>query len=162
MADEVERKYLIVAHQLPSEIAVALADPAAGVALRQGYLAEERDVSTRLRITADAAVLTVKAGHGLRRVEVELAISADDAAALWPYTDGRRVTKTRHRVALVDGHVAELDEYAGELAGLHTVEVEFDSEASAAVFVPPDWFGRELTGDPRWTNAALARHGAPE
>ena len=157
MADEVERKYLVDAPALPA----ADIDRGTGVAIRQGYLAEEGEVSTRLRITSAAAVLTVKAGRGLRRTEVEMTIDAADAAALWPHTEGRRISKTRYRIALPNGHVAELDEYADDLAGLHTVEVEFDSEATAAVFVPPAWFGREVTHDPRWTNAGLARQGRP-
>jgi adenylate cyclase len=157
MADEVERKYLVDAPALT----VGNIDRGTGVAIRQGYLAEEGDVSTRLRITPAAAVLSVKAGRGLRRTEVEMTIADADAADLWPHTEGRRISKTRYRIALADGHIAELDEYADDLAGVHTVEVEFDSEASAAAFVPPPWFGREVTGDQRWTNAAMARQGRP-
>ena len=83
---------------------------------------------------------------------------------MWPHTPGRRIDKTRYRVALDDplADVAEVDLYAGELAGLCVVEVEFGSETEAAAFVPPDWFGRELTGEPGWSNAALARHGRPD
>jgi CYTH domain-containing protein len=157
MADEVERKYVVTA-PLPPDVAAHLGR---GVAIRQGYLAEEGDVSMRLRLMADTAVLTVKAGSGLRRTEVEVALSDDDGAALWPYTAGRRIAKTRYRIALADGLVAELDEYGGDLAGLSTVEVEFESEVSAAAFAAPQWFGREVTGDHRWSNAALARHGLP-
>jgi CYTH domain-containing protein len=39
--------------------------------------------------------------------------------------------------------------------------VEFDSEDDAAAFAPPHWFGREVTGQAGWSNAALARHGLP-
>jgi CYTH domain-containing protein len=60
------------------------------------------------------------------------------------------------------GHVAEVDLYAGALAGLCVVEVEFSSETDAAAFIPPAWFGRELTGQRGWNNAALARHGRPD
>ena len=56
-------------------------------------------------------------------------------------------------------HVAELDVYEGTLAGLLTVEVEFDSEDTAQQFAPPEWFGREVTDQEQWSNAALARHG---
>ena len=53
------------------------------------------------------------------------------------------------------------DRYEGALEGLVTVEVEFPTEEEAARFEPPGWFGRELTGEPGWSNAALARHGRP-
>ncbi|MBI5090120.1 MAG: CYTH domain-containing protein, partial [Actinobacteria bacterium] len=137
----------------------------AGQRMRQGYLTDDGDVAVRIRITDDAAVLTIKAGGGLSRTEVELPVDRSDADALWPHTAGRRIDKTRHRVALggadQQGLVAEVDLYDGDLAGLCTVEVEFDSEADASAFEPPAWFGREVTGDPRWSNAALARHGLP-
>jgi CYTH domain-containing protein len=86
-----------------------------------------------------------------------------DAAAfdeLWALAGDRRLEKTRHRIDL-DGVIAELDVYAGALAGLTVVEVEFPSRGEAEAFQPPDWFGDELTGDPAWSNAALARDGAP-
>ena len=58
--------------------------------------------------------------------------------------------------------MAEVDRYGGELAGLWTVEVEFESEEAAADFSPPPWFGPELTDVDGWSNAALARHGRPD
>jgi len=57
--------------------------------------------------------------------------------------------------------VAELDEYSDRLAGLAVVEVEFGSEAEAARFSPPGWFGREVTGQPAWANQSLAVSGLP-
>jgi adenylate cyclase len=60
------------------------------------------------------------------------------------------------------GHTAEVDVYTGRLAGLIVVEVEFSTRQEAEEFEPPAWFGDELTGDPRWSNAALAAHGKPE
>jgi CYTH domain-containing protein len=136
----------------------------AGVHLRQGYLAEEDAVEVRVRMTSADATLTVKAGKGMSRTEVDVPIAIEQAEALWPHTVGRRIDKTRYRVALDDplGHVAEVDLYAGALAGLCVVEVEFGSESEAAAFVPLGWFGRELTGQRAWSNAALARHGRPD
>ena len=48
------------------------------------------------------------------------------------------------------------------LAGLWTVEVEFDSAQAAQDFRPPAWFGAEVTDVDGWSNAALARHGRPD
>ena len=129
--------------------------------LRQGYLAEERDVAVRVRVAGEVATLTVKAGRGVSRVEVEHEIPLDEAEALWIYTEGRRIDKVRTRVPLETGLVAEVDRYEGDLAGLCTIEVEFPTEQAARAFVPPVWFGREVTGADEWTNAALARHGRP-
>ena len=156
MTIEIERKFLLSESPPPGQLGV-------GVRLRQGYLAEEDTVEVRVRITSAAATLTVKAGTGGSRTEVDVPISFEQAEALWPHTVGRRIDKTRYRVALDDlpKHVAEVDVYAGALAGLYVAEVEFSSELDAAAFVPPGWFGRELTGESAWTNASLARHGRP-
>jgi len=154
---EIERKFILP--RSPSDDQLG-----PGTHIRQGYIAEEDPVEVRVRITDDESNLTVKAGAGLSRTEVEVAISAVQAEALWPHTAGRQLEKTRHRVMLDDvtpNLVADVDVYAGTLAGLCVAEVEFASEEVAASFDPPAWFGRELTGDRAWSNAALARHGRP-
>jgi CYTH domain-containing protein len=156
MTIEIERKFVL--DEIPGAEVLGPGEP-----LRQGYIAEEDEVAVRIRISEQAATLTVKAGSGLSRTEVEKAISREEAEALWPHTLGRRIEKTRHRVALDEpgDRVADVDVYAGALSGLCTAEVEFDSEDDAAAFAPPDWFGREVTGQAGWSNAALARHGLP-
>jgi adenylate cyclase len=155
VATEVERKFVVTA--------VPAADVLGpGARLRQGYLAEEGEVEVRVRIddSAQTAVLTVKAGKGMSRVEVERSVAVEEADALWPFTSGRRIDKVRHRV-VTEGHTADLDIYAGDLDGLFTAEVEFQDEDAAHAFVPPAWFGTEVTGDKRWSNASLARNGRP-
>lgn len=154
MGTEIERKFLI--ERVPDEVPLG-----SGVVIRQGYVAEEDGVSVRVRITATEAWLTVKAGHGVARTEVEVPITPADAEALWRHTEGRRIAKRRHRIALADGHVAELDVYDGPLAGLRTVEVEFASHDAATAFQPPAWFGRDVTDVPGWSNLELSRHGIP-
>jgi CYTH domain-containing protein len=99
-------------------------------------------------------------GDGLSRTEIEIALSRAQFDQLWPYTDGRRVDKTRYAVA-VGPHMAELDIFSGDLKGLRLVEVEFTSVASSQRFVAPVWFGREVTADQRYKNKALAVHGSP-
>jgi adenylate cyclase len=155
VAVEIERKFLV--DVVPVGVAVARS-----VAMRQGYLAVDRDVTLRLRITDDRAVLTVKAGGSMARTEVEVDLDPADAEALWPSTVGRRIEKVRHDIPIEGGFVAELDVYAGSLDGLLTVEVEFGSIDEAAAFEPPAWFGRDLTGEPGWSNAALSEFGRPD
>lgn len=136
-----------------------------GTRIQQGYLAAEGDVEVRIRLVAGAATLTVKAGAGLQRTEVDVPIH-EAAAALWPHTEGRRIDKIRHRV-IVDATVeptvvADVDVYRGPLDGLCTVEVEFATVAAARAFVAPAWFGREVTAEPAWRNGSLARRGIPD
>lgn len=153
MATEIERKFLVA--DVPAADVLGT-----GVPFRQGYLAGEADVETRIRIAPDEAWFTVKAGRGLARVEVELPVDRQEAESLWPHTAGRRLEKVRYKVP-VDGGIAEVDRYGGELEGLWTVEVEFDDEDGAEAFIPPAWFGPEVSRTPGWSNGELARHGRP-
>lgn len=154
MADEIERKFLVAS--MPDGMELGSGDE-----LRQGYLAIDGAVEVRVRRTGRDARLTIKAGTGLTREEVELPLGPEDADALWALTAGRRIEKVRRRVALTPGLDAEVDRYGGSLEGLCTVEVEFPDLESAGSFHPPDWFGRELTGERGWSNAALACAGVP-
>lgn len=153
MGREIERKFIV--GELPAGLG-------AGRPMEQGYLALDADgTEVRLRLEATGAVLAVKRGGGLVRHETEIALDDRTASSLWPLTEGRRLAKHRHEIPLGGGLVAELDVYAGALAGLIVVEVEFPDEAAAAAFEPPPWFGREITGDAGFRNQALARGGLP-
>lgn len=154
MASEIERKFLVPAVPGSDELGP-------GARLRQGYLAIDGQVEARLRLSEGSATLTVKAGAGLARTELEVGLDGADADELWPHTEGRRVEKVRHRTPLPTGEVVDVDVYEGALFGLVTAEVEFTSEGAAHAFTPPDWFGRELTGEAGWSNASLAVHGRP-
>lgn len=151
---EIERKFLVAA--LPSGLGP-------GLALDQGYLVigEGGSSEARLRREPGRLSLTVKHGRGLVRGEYEVELSVEQFDALWPATSGRRLEKTRSRVPLGDGTVAEVDVYSGALAGLSVVEVEFGSQEQAAAFAPPAWFGREVTDDDRYKNRRLATDGLP-
>jgi adenylate cyclase len=152
---EIERKFLVA--DLPPDLA---AHP--GERIEQGYLAIAPDgVEVRVRRRGDQATLTVKSGPGHVRTEEEIPLDARRFDALWPLTEGRRVSKTRHEIPLADGAVAELDVYDGDLDGLLTVEIEFGSPEASERFAPPPWIGRELTGDKRYANQSLALEGRP-
>jgi CYTH domain-containing protein/CHAD domain-containing protein len=147
---ERERKYLVV--EVPE-----VAD--GGAVMRQRYLAIDGTVSVRVRDAGkERCTLTVKAGRGPVRVELEWQLEREQFEAVWELGGGRQVSKTRYRVA-INGYVVELDVFAGELDGLVMAEVEFDSDDALAAFEPPAWFGREVTSDVRYTNASLAVDG---
>lgn len=154
MSIEIERAF--VADHPPELQQLGPARP-----LRQGYVAREAGVEVRVRIAGGHAHLTVKSGGGMVRTEVEFEVPLDAAEALWPLTEGRRLSKDRYRVE-VEGHTAEVDLYHDDLAGLCRIEVEFADAATAQAFTPPAWFGREVTDEPGWSNGSLARHGRPD
>ena len=103
--------------------------------------------------------LTVKTGTGVVRGEGEVTLSQEQFQALWPFTEGQRIEKTRHEIDL-GTLTAELDVYAGRHEGLAVVEVEFCSRGAARNFEPPDWFGEEVTENPQYSNQQLALTGA--
>jgi CYTH domain-containing protein/CHAD domain-containing protein len=151
---ERERKFLV--DRVPDDLA-----PSGAVTIRQGYLASGPHRSVRVRDAgSEGCTLTVKAGSGAERTELDVPIQRAEFDAAWPHTEGQRLDKTRQRIPFGD-HVIELDVFGGALAGLVLAEVEFDSVAAMEAFEPPPWFGRDVTDDDRYTNASLALRGRP-
>jgi CYTH domain-containing protein len=150
---ERERRFLVA--EIPTDL------PSAN-RIQQGYLTVE-PVAVRVRRIDDRRhVLTIKVGTGRARTEIERDLDPDEFEALWEQTLAVRLEKRRHRIPLDGQLTAELDLYDGALSGRSLVEVEFDDDEAADTFAPPPWFGREVTEDRRYDNAALARHGWPD
>ncbi len=165
--NEIERAFVVDAR---TDIEPYLARAIRCTSLRQGYVAVEDHgtghVEVRVRTTDDHHVLTVKGGAGLTRTEVEQPVDDAQANALWPLAGDRVIEKLRYTVPLDTGDGitvdVEVDVYAGRFAGLVMTELEFPDTAAANAFEPPSWFGTEVTDNPRWGNANLARYGRPD
>ncbi len=146
---EIERKYLVVADNLP--------ELDAGKPIRQGYVKTESAAAVRVRIKGGKGYLTIKgpaSGNYQGRPEFEYEISAEEAGTIIDdICDGGTVEKTRYEV-YYDGFLWELDFFGGRNMGLILAEVElpdFDTVPALA-----DWVGREVTGDLRYYNMNLA------
>ncbi|WGF86769.1 CYTH domain-containing protein [Marinivivus vitaminiproducens] len=122
--------------------------------LRDGLVARFGQGKVRVRIDAERAWITVKGPRvGFARPEFEYPIPLGDAEAmLASLCDGPVVEKTRYLVPH-DGLVWEVDIYDGILGGLAFAEVELPSVDHP--LRPPHWVGREVTGDPKFRQAAL-------
>jgi adenylate cyclase len=151
---EIERKFLVA--EKPD------LEAAGSVRIEQGYLAldQHSGVEVRLRRKGEELLLTIKAGASRSRTEVEISLESAHCETLWPLTEGRRLSKTRHQIPLGELEV-ELDVYEGSLAGLMIAEVEFPDEAAADSFEKPDWLGEEVTGEQAYLNQTLATEGIP-
>ncbi|MBB3312692.1 CYTH domain-containing protein [Rhizobium sp. BK196] len=157
MAKEIERKFLVRGEAWRS------AAESKSV-LKQGYIASMEDRSVRVRILDEkTARLTMKIGRGtLTRDEFEYEIPVSDAEELLENAIGVIIEKTRYRVPY-EGFVWEVDVFAGAHRGLVIAEVEMRAETDNPPL--PTWLGREVTGDFRYSNQALAtefehdRHG---
>ena len=147
---EIERKFLIKG--LPLQILRSR-----HFQLAQGYLANEAGGRhVRLRKRGKVMSLTFKVGRGSAREEREIRLSPKQFAILWPATRKRRLRKTRYEVPWKNRKI-EIDIYHGSNQGLMVAEVEFPSEEACRKFKPPSWFGREVTGEKRYSNVRLAR-----
>ncbi|WAL60032.1 CYTH domain-containing protein [Thermocoleostomius sinensis] len=149
MAMEIERKFLVVGD--------AWRSLAIGVAYRQGYLLSNKHLTVRVRMAGDTGYLTIKgATDGISRTEFEYAIPANDAAELLDTLCERPlIEKVRYRIPW-QGLVWEVDEFAGANQGLVIAEVEL-SDPEQLVSLPA-WIGKEVSYDPRYYNAQLAKH----
>ena len=151
---EIERKFLL--RNLPSKL-----DKSRSESIQQGYIALTSDSrEVRIRRKGETRYLTVKVGRGLTREETEIEISEYQFDQLWPTTGHAQLQKIRHYCHHGE-HLVEIDQYQGMLAPLLVAEVEFDSEAESRNFIPPDWFGEEITNDLRFSNYNLATGGLP-
>jgi CYTH domain-containing protein len=111
--------------------------------------------------TEAAYFLTVKDEQpGAPRMETELPLSKEQFVGLWPLTLGQRLEKVRSYHAL-GSLIAEVDTYRAPHEGLVVVEVEFPDLETSRRFIPPAWFGEEITGQPRYSNLVLAGAVAP-
>ena len=149
---EIERKFLI--KNLPENL-----ENFTHYEIRQGYIST--DPTIRLRQQDDKYILTVKSAGLMKKQEYELDLTEDQFNRLWKKTEGNTIEKTRYVIPLNDGLKAELDVYKGFLSGFMNVEVEFASTKKAILFDIPNWFGQEVTQDPRYSNSSLAKLGIP-
>ena len=150
---EVERKWLVT--ELPDLTGLK------GKEVIQGYIAVTSDgTEVRVRQKGDKYFQTIKSDGGLVRGEIEVELRKEQYDDLWQATAGRRLEKTRYEIGL-DGAKIELDVYKGSLTGLIVAEVEFPSVRDSEKFLPPGWFGQEVTEDKRYKNKNLALNGPP-
>ena len=149
---EIERKFLVATLPSLSEYQ--------GKIVKQGYIST--DPVIRIRKMDDLHTLTVKSKGHLIRQEFELDLTPEQFEDLWQKVDNAYVSKTRYFIPLDPVHTAELDIYYENLESLITVEVEFDSIRAAEKFIPPSWFGKDVTHDSRYKNNNLSLYGLPK
>ena len=147
---EIERKYLV--RRLPDDLSKYEAKKIA-----QGYLCT--DPVVRIRRSNDNYYMTYKGDGLMVREEYNMPLTREAYEHLLPKIDGLLIAKTRYLIPLTDRLTAELDVFEGVLSALTLVEVEFDSVEEANAFVPPEWFGEDVTESGKYHNSYLSQHG---
>ena len=146
---EIERKFKI--KSLPSNL-----ESYANQKMIQGYLCTSPVV--RIRRSNDAFYLTYKGSGMMAREEYNLPLTEEAFYHLLPKADGIIIEKTRYLIPIDDNLTAELDIFEGAHKSLIIVEVEFSSIEEANSFVPPDWFGEDVTNSILYHNSYLSTH----
>jgi CYTH domain-containing protein len=131
--------------------------------IEQGYLCTDpvvriRKSDHRYILTCKSPLAEKKPGEGGMRVnrEMEVPLSSRGYEHLREKVDGHLIQKSRYIIPLEDGHTGELDVFHGALQGLVFVEVEFADTQEAQAFVPPEWFGENVSDDHRYSNSFLS------
>lgn len=154
MAVEIERKFLVRTDAWRKLAQHRLRIAQAYLNHSEALSAGREHCSIRVRITGEAANLNIKSREtGARRQEFEYPIPLADAENLMMLACEGRIEKVRHLVQ-VGGHLWEVDEFAGDNAGLVVAEIELQHENEP--FDRPDWLGAEVTDCLRFYNMALA------
>ncbi len=161
---EIERKFLI--DKLPEDI-----EKYPFHKIEQAYLCT--DPVVRVRREGENFYLTYKGSGLMQREEYNLNLTAEGYRHLLAKADGNVISKTRYLIPLEHPGVIpgtpeppdeyslmiELDVFDEPFAPLMMAEVEFGSVDAAQNFLPPDWFGRDVTYEPKYHNSHMAMTG---
>ena len=146
---EIERKYLITAPPKGYESWECHK-------IEQAYLCT--DPVVRIRRENDQYYLTYKSKGLLKREEYNLPLTKEAYEHLLAKADGIVLTKRRYKKPIEGTElVIELDVFSGEYEGLILAEVEFPSLEEAERFIPPEWFGEDVTLSGQYQNSRLSR-----
>lgn len=147
---EIERKFLI--NSLPERL-----EQYESKQIEQGYLCTNPVV--RIRRSNENYILTYK-GEGLMvREEYNLPLTKEGYEHMRQKVDGILIKKTRYLIPLTDRLTIELDIFSDKLEGLLLAEVEFETEEEANSFIPPAWFGEDVTFSDKYHNSTLSKSG---
>ncbi|WP_461816236.1 CYTH domain-containing protein [Faecalimonas sp.] len=147
---EIERKYLI--NHLPENLSSY-----PHRIIEQGYLST--DPVIRIRKDGEKYELTYKSKGLMIREEHTLPLTHLSYEHLKSKIDGFLITKERYNIPYDNHLTIELDYFLGDFSPLILAEVEFPDETSANAFIPPNWFGKDVTFSPAYQNSSLSQKG---
>ena len=123
--------------------------------IEQAYLCTGPVV--RVRREDENYYMTYKGSGMMSREECNLALTKESYEHLKAKADGNIISKIRYLIPLEGTKlVAEVDVFEEPFAPLILAEVEFESEEAANTFVPPAWFGEDVTFDGRYHNSYMS------
>lgn len=157
---EIERKFTI--KKLPENLESCRARM-----IEQGYLCTNPVM--RIRRDNEDYYFTYKGKGLLAREEYNLPLDRESYLHLFAKIDGTPITKKRYMIPIKKpayraGYTPnpetdfsltiELDIFSSP-SGMILAEVEFASVEAADAFLPPDWFDKDVTDDPKYHNSNM-------
>lgn len=91
------------------------------------------------------------------REEYNLPLTKEAYEHLRPKADGILIHKIRYKIPYQTKYTIELDLFLDSLAPLILAEVEFETEEEANSFLPPEWFGEDVTFSTDYHNSTLSQ-----
>ena len=149
MPTEIERKFLVANEGWKQSVIRS-------TRIRDGLIAVYNGRKARVRISDDQATIALKGQrNGFGRSEFEYAIQTSGAEEmLRKMCDDRVLEKMRYYVPHA-GLTWEIDVYNGILEGVVIAEVELDRDDRGLEL--PDWVGKEITGDLRYSKFSMEK-----
>ena len=174
MGIEIEKKFTV--KKLPEDI-----DSFPYHVIEQAYLNVHPAI--RVRREDDIFYMTYKGAHSdkegeIGQVEYNMPLDEESYRRLASKAEGILIKKKRYLIPLNEdafdreyllshpdltegiksGEVKiELDVFDDPYDGVVIAEVEFPDEESASKFMPVSWFDKEVTGDPKYSNAQMSK-----
>jgi CYTH domain-containing protein len=159
---EIERKYTL--KSLPENL-----EQYPTLHIEQAYLNVNPVV--RVRKENDQYYMTYKGSGLMAREESNLALNEESYYHLREKADGNIISKKRYLIPLKHpgfkkgfptppadySLTIELDVFDPPFAPLIIAEVEFGSKEAAEAFLPPDWFGEDVTYRKEYHNSYMSR-----
>lgn len=159
MAKEIEHKFLVNKKLLPKFKKLKRNESVGDYVylgkrdMIQGYIS--RNPVVRVRIMGLTAYLTIK-GKGCRvRDEFEYPIGRKDAEKMMKLCGKRKIKKVHHYLG-----PWEIDFFKGPHKGLILAEIELPNKKSKLPPLP-EWIDKEVTYDPKYSNASLSEPDHP-
>ncbi len=173
MGIEIEKKFMVKC--LPEEL-----NKYTFHMIEQAYLNVHPAI--RVRREDDIYYMTYKGAHSqnegeIGQVEYNMPLDKESYERLSSKAEGNVIKKKRYLIPLNDDAYTtdyladhkelkrkieelevkiELDVFEDMFDGRVIAEVEFPDEESAKMYRPASWFEREVTGDPKYSNASMS------
>ena len=155
MGVEIERKFKV--KELPADL-----ENYKYHVIEQGYL--NVTPAIRVRREDDTYYMTYKAGKSttdnagdtIGKTEYNLPLDKESYEHMIKKADGNVIRKKRYLIPTENDLTIELDIFDAPFEGTVIAEVEFPSEEDAKAYKPADWFGEDVTGDFRYSNAHMS------